>query len=344
VTLLRVLGGPAVLLVVLALVDVPEVLARLGDLRPGWVAAALGIAALQVVVSAWRWRFTSARLGAELPLSAAIREYWLAGFLNQVIPGGVVGDVSRAVRHARDDARDRPGRRAVHAVVLERLSGQVVVGIAALASAAVLLTPMSGPWVVVVVGAGMVAGAVSAGSGPAASWTGAKAADEDDATRSFRADLRHALFHPDALAIQLATSSAVVASYVAVYLAAARAVGVETPFVVLLPLVTPVLLAMLVPVSVAGWGVREGAAAAIWAAAGLNAADGVAISVAYGVLVLVSTLPGALVLVLDGIRGRRAAPASGGMPDPGRRADRSPAGGAGPGSAARPTARPPAGG
>ena len=43
--------------------------------------------------------------------------------LNQVLPGGVTGDVSRAWRHARTDA---PAGPAVRAVVLERLSGQVV--------------------------------------------------------------------------------------------------------------------------------------------------------------------------------------------------------------------------
>ena len=64
----------------------------------------------------------------------------------------------------------------------------------------------------------------------------------------------------------------------------------------LLPLVAPVLVTMLLPVTVAGWGLREGAAAALWHAVGLTAADGVAISVAYGLLVLVSSLPGLLFL------------------------------------------------
>ncbi len=57
-----------------------------------------------------------------------------------------------------------------------------------------------------------------------------------------------------------------------------------------------VLLAMAIPLSVAGWGIREGAAALVWQAAGLDAAEGVAASVSYGLVVLLSTLPGALVL------------------------------------------------
>jgi len=60
----------------------------------------------------------------------AMREYYLAGFLNQVLPGGVVGDVNRAWRHARapvgEPLSGKATRAIVHAVMLERLSGQLV--------------------------------------------------------------------------------------------------------------------------------------------------------------------------------------------------------------------------
>jgi glycosyltransferase 2 family protein len=58
------------------------------------------------------------------------------------------------------------------------------------------------------------------------------------------------------------------------------------------------MLAMVLP-SVAGWGPREGATAWAFAAAGLGAELGVATAVVYGVMVLVASLPGALVLVTD---------------------------------------------
>ena len=58
--------------------------------------------------------------------------------------------------------------------------------------------------------------------------------------------------------------------------------------------------------SIAGWGPREGATAWVFGAAGLGADTGVATAVVYGVVVLVASLPGALVLVGAGLR-RRAA-------------------------------------
>ena len=80
----------------------------------------------------------------------------------------------------------------------------------------------------------------------------------------------------------------------------------DTPLPVLLPLVAPVLMSMLIPVTVAGWGLREGAAAVLWGAVGLTAADGVLVSVAYGLLVLIGSLPGALFLMRPGTTTRPA--------------------------------------
>ena len=57
------------------------------------------------------------------------------------------------------------------------------------------------------------------------------------------------------------------------------------------------LLAMVVPITVSGWGVREGAAALLWPAVGLPAEQGVAISIGYGALIFLASWPGALVLL-----------------------------------------------
>ena len=56
------------------------------------------------------------------------------------------------------------------------------------------------------------------------------------------------------------------------------------------------------PANVGGFGPREGVAAWAFGAAGLTATQGVAIAVVYGALVLVSSLPGAAVLLVRRIR------------------------------------------
>jgi hypothetical protein len=178
----------------------------------------------------------------------------------------------------------------VSAVVLDRLSGQAVMTVVAAASGVALMgmAPGSG-----LVGLGVVGGTLLllVLAGPLL----IRGLLRLPPVARVAADARVALLGP-ALPVQLSTSLGIVFSYLVVFVMAARSVGVDTPLTTLLPLVAPVLVTMLLPVTVAGWGLREGAAAALWHSVGLTPADGVAVSVAYGVLVLVSSLPGALLL------------------------------------------------
>ncbi len=295
VVLLRAGLSIALLLALAWWLDVAQIVARLGQMRAGWVFAALALSVIQVLVSAWRWRFTAGRLGIVLPFGQAVREYYLSMFVNQVLPGGVVGDVSRAWRHAAAQRlTTSSGGPAIRAVVLERLSGQLVmVGVASASVLTLLVGSGDAAWVVVLAGLGLVVAVRQ--------WVKAPSRDDDDAPSSRLGRLWHdtktALLTGTALPIQVASSAVVVGTYVAIYLMASLAVDVDTPLRTLLPLVAPVLVAMLIPASVAGWGVRETAAALLWDAAGLTSEDGVVISIAYGLLSLVSSLPGCVVLL-----------------------------------------------
>jgi len=60
-----------------------------------------------------------------------------------------------------------------------------------------------------------------------------------------------------------------------------------------------------IPLSVGGWGPREGAAAWAFAAAGLGAANGVTVATLYAVVMLAAVTPGAGLLLGDAIRRRR---------------------------------------
>ena len=99
-------------------------------------------------------------------------------------------------------------------------------------------------------------------------------------------------------------STVVVMGHVAVFVVAVQVTGTELPVGRLLPLALVVLLASAVPTNIAGWGPREGAAAWAFGTVGLSAAEGVTVAVVYGVLALVATLPGAVILVAVGaVRG-----------------------------------------
>lgn len=369
----RTLVSGVVLGVLALTLDMDEIARRFGRADPRWILAALGVSVAQVALSAWRWRYTARRLGLRLPFREALREYYLATFLNQALPGGVLGDVSRAWRQAR---RGPSRASAARSVLLERASGQVVM-LAGAGACAIALTMRLGlfssvPWpsepgvgVGVLAGGvaltGMVAMALRRGNPDprARSWLPGRSRPVGDSGREANrrvveaaraleggpetplgrllretwTEARRAFLHGRAFAVQLGTSLLVVASYVLVFVFACRAVGIETPLPTLGLLIPPVLVAMLIPVSLAGWGLREGAAAALWAAVGLPAAEGTAASVMYGVLVLVSSLPGALLLVRLSLekKTRRGDPGRRGHPSRDERSDTG-AGGPTPGS------------
>ncbi|MDA0328826.1 MAG: lysylphosphatidylglycerol synthase transmembrane domain-containing protein [Gemmatimonadetes bacterium] len=296
-TVARLAVSIVLLLVVSRFVDVGDVFARLAGLHKGWVALGLALSVLQLLGLAWRWVYTARQLGIELPWRKAVAEYYLGVLLNQLLPGGVTGDVSRAWRHARSSA---PGGPVVTAVVLERASGQVMMTTMAIVSL------LSLPWAPVATRRML---AVVLAALAVLSVRSLSREPQDPHAGGVRQDARKVLLAKDAAAVQWLTAGLAAASYVVVFLVAARAVGVETPMLRLLPLVAPVLMTMLIPVSVAGWGIREAAAAGLWGLVGLTPADGAAISVAYGLLVLVSSLPGVLTLMLPPAdRDRRGRP------------------------------------
>lgn len=282
---LRLATGPALLAIILGSTDLGFIATRLAAFDVFWLMPIAALSLVQFVVSAWRWRFTAHQLGLTMSRRRALADYYLAVFLNQCLPAGVLGDVSRAWRHGRAVQRPWP---AAQAVLLERVSGQVAFAVVTLAS-----LPLA-PGVM----AGLAAYPITVGS--AAVALGLVAALGWRHVRRHPAGVvPRGLLAPRVWPKQLAASLIVVATYVGVYVLSARAIGVARPLTGLLPLIPPVLLAMAVPVSVAGWGLREGAAAVVWLAAGLPAAEGVAISLAYGAVNLALALPGLGVLLWD---------------------------------------------
>jgi len=270
-------------------------------LTTGWaLAAALAITSLTTLCCAWRWRLIADGLGVELPLSTAVAAYYRSQFLNATLPGGVVGDVHRAVRHGRE-AGDLG--RSLRAVAWERASGfavQMVLTVGVL----ILLPWPAGSllslvvWPVAVV-AGVALVAVPLGLNPRR--LPARIA------RAVTTDLRDAVLAPRAWPGILLASAVAVLGHAAVFLVAVRATGTDVSLGRLLPLALVVLMASAVPTNIAGWGPREGAAAWAFGSVGLSAAEGVTVAVVYGVLALVATLPGAVVLVVGRQRARDGA-------------------------------------
>jgi hypothetical protein len=190
----------------------------------------------------------------------------------------------------------------VRAVAWERLCGQVI---QAVVTAVVLLTlpsPVRPALPYVLAGIAGVAGCAALVVRVAARRGRSRPAR---AARAIAADLRRGLLVPGVWPQLTLASLLVVAGHTATFVIAARVAGCTAPLGELIALLMVVQIAGGIPLSVAGWGPREGVAAWAFAAAGLGAANGVTVATLYAVLMLAAVAPGAGLLLRDTIRRRR---------------------------------------
>src|SRR5215472_2921218 len=261
------------------------------------VVAAVTLTALTTVCSAWRWRVVARALGIGIGLPGAVCAYYRSLFLNSVLPGGVLGDVHRAVTHGR---RAGDVVRGLRAVGWERLWGQVIQGVVTVVVLLTLPSPVRPALPYVLAGVVGVAGCAALVVRGAASRGRSRLTR---AARAVAADLRRGLLARGVWPQLTLASVLVVAGHTATFVIAARVAGCTAPLGELIALLMVVQIAAGIPLSVGGWGPREGVAAWAFAAAGLGAAQGATVAVLYGVLALVATLPGGVLLARGWGRG-----------------------------------------
>ena len=263
------------------------------------VVAAVAITVLTTVCSAWRWRVVARALGISIGLPAATGAYYRSLFLNSVLPGGILGDVHRAVTHGR---RAGDVTRGLRAVAWERLCGQVI---QAMVTAIVLLTmpsPVRPALPYILAGMVVIAGCAAL----VMVWATRRGRSRlPRAARALADDLRGGLLAPDVWPRIVLASVLVVAGHTATFVIAAQVAGSTAPLGELIALLMVVQVAMVIPLGIGGWGLREGAAAWAFGAAGLGAATGVTVTTLYAVLMLAAVAPGAGLLLRDAVRRRR---------------------------------------
>jgi glycosyltransferase 2 family protein len=297
----RPLAGAGILAFLLWRLGTGPFLAGLAMIDSWAVAAALGLGVLTTVCSAWRWSLVARGLGVRLPLGPAVAHCYRSVFLNATLPGGVLGDVHRAVRHGQDVG---DVGRGIRAVVWERCAGQVIQVGLAVVLLLVLPSPVRAymPVTTAVIAACALAAFLVAWALPRGGlFRRGRQSRIAGALRGSKADIRDGLLARRSWPGILLASTTCVVGHLAMFVVAARTAGATAALSQLVPLALLALLAMALPLNVGGWGAREGVAGWGFGAAGLTVTQGVSTAVVYGALVLVSSLPGACVLLVPRI-------------------------------------------
>jgi uncharacterized membrane protein YbhN (UPF0104 family) len=285
------LTGLALLAVTLYCVDPAALLARIAQLHFGFLLVGSVLVLPQLHCLALRWRLTAQQLGFPLRQRRALREYALSMLLNLLLPFGIAGDAMRVVRHAHDSQEAKaPGlANALHGVMLERTLGQVVVIAWALATLPLWFGAL---------GFGLGALGLAALAVlfrllqrmPAASSSPARSAPVR-ALSQLSGALQRLLVSPRHLAAQFALSSLITLSIVAQLYCALGALGLSLSAAQATQVFPLMLLSMSVPLAFAGFGPREAATAELYDILHLSAADGAAFALAFGAILICSSLP-----------------------------------------------------
>lgn len=287
------------LLLYLALnwVNLGTVASRLSQLDPRWIALGLLVPLAQILTLTLRWQTILGQCGAELPFAQLLRYCMIAMFFNQTLPSSVGGDAMRIWFVGKQSN----WRIATYSVVIDR-----VVGVTALAMVVTVCLPWTlalvrnpvGRSALLMIGLGCIAAGVIF---VALAWQRLHILQRWAPTRHLVATATVALGivrAPRALVQVYGLSFVIHLLTAMIAWCAARSVGAQLPLAYAIFLVLPVILVAIVPVSVAGWGVREGAMVAAFGYAGLAPSDGLIVSLLYGASYLTIGIVGGLVWIM----------------------------------------------
>lgn len=246
---------------------------------------------LQTLVLAWRWHIVMAALGAPLAYARLLPIMFIGIFFNQVLPTSFGGDALRMWHAYRAGVRHDA---AILGVLLERISG--IIGLALMVAAGTwyLWTALDDPWLRLVLLAALpatLAGtlllmALDRLPGRWRHWRVLKG------FLRVSSDLRRIVFMPRyAVPLLLLSLLGNALAALSVY---AFALGLNLPLSAwdCLALVPAAVLAMLIPISFAGWGLREVAMIVLLGYLGVTADVALALSIAFGLALIAASLPG----------------------------------------------------
>ncbi|MCH7692947.1 MAG: flippase-like domain-containing protein [Proteobacteria bacterium] len=288
----------------LANVDLEAAKERVLEIAPGMVALATAIFLVQLVIGAMRWRAVLDAIGAPLPFARAVRFFFIGAFFSQTLPSSVGGDAVRIYKTWR--AGLTLGA-AVNGVMLERIAA-VVALVALVAATQPFFLPRvsedTAGWIISAVALSVAA--------TVAGMVVLLVLDRLPVSlRGWRLVRGLARLGVDARKVFLVPRAAGkalgwgVAGHVNLTLGVyvlALGLKLDVTWVDCIVLFPPALLLTTLPISIAGWGVREGAMVAVFALVGVPTDGALVLSILFGLLDALISLPGGIVWVLSGDR------------------------------------------
>jgi len=295
----------AMVALVLGVADVEAVWTRLLRIEFSVLCVAAALCFAQILLAGLRWTIIGAGTGGFVSPWAAMRTTFAAMFCNQLLPTSIGGDV---IRIGLLTSQGLAIGRAARTVVLDRTAGLLSLLTLMAVTGFVLSDQLPESWPVdlirllPVVAIGLVLVALFMGdriAGVLEAW------DLLPWVAQFFRDSASLLRQGARTAIILVLSYAIHAASAASIWALARGSGVEIGYAQVVGFLPIVILVLMLPISIAGWGVREGMVVTLFALLGIGSAPAAAVSILWGACIAVAALVAGVLWVVSRPKGER---------------------------------------
>ncbi len=296
---LKILVSAALLYLSLRKVDLAELASRINISSLGWIGVAIAVTFLQIFVGVLRWREISTECGAPLGTRQAMRYNVIGTFFNQTLPSSIGGDAVRLWLVARNGAG---WRAATYSIFVDRAVGLIALAVIIVASlpwSYRLITDPNGRSALLLVDFAALAGGVGFLVLGRLQWPWLKRWWGTHHLHACSVIANRVMFsreHGPKVAVLsvLVHVLAVVIAWCVV-----RSIAAPVLFSQIFQLVPPVMLITMLPISIAGWGVREASMGLAFGYAGLLTNEGVNVSLLFGAVYFIVGAFGGLVWILS---------------------------------------------
>ncbi|WP_375788953.1 lysylphosphatidylglycerol synthase transmembrane domain-containing protein [Bradyrhizobium sp. Pha-3] len=295
----KILISAALLYFSLRKVNLYDLASRIQVESLGWLGLAIAVTFLQIFLGVLRWREISVECGAPLETSQAMRFNVIGTFFNQTLPSSIGGDAVRLWLVARAGAG---WRAATYSIFVDRAVGLIALAVviaATLPWSYRLISDTNG-WIALLL---LDLAALAAGFGflviGLLPWPWLKQWWATHHIHACAVIANRVLFSRKH-GLRVATLSIAIHVVTAVIgWCVVKSIAAPVTFGEIFQLLPPVMLITMMPISIAGWGVREATMALAFGYAGLIANEGVNISLLFGAVSFVVGVFGGLVWILS---------------------------------------------
>lgn len=279
---LKILVSAGLLYLALRKIDFHELASRFSIASLGWIGLAIAATFLQIFIGVLRWREVSAECGAPLRLTQACRYNLIGAFFNQTLPSSIGGDAVRLWLVARAGAG---WRAATYSIFVDRAIGLVALSIVIVASlpwSYRLISDPSGRTALLLIDFAALAGGLGFLLLGQLRWPWLRRWWGTHHLHACAVIANRVVFSRDRGPKVALLSLLVHVLTVVIAWCVVRSIAAPVLFGQAFQLVPPVMLITMVPISIAGWGVREATMGLAFGYAGLVASEGVNVSLLFG--------------------------------------------------------------